>query len=660
MTGIISSPVRFISAKAYQLFLIIYCIGGLAAIYFSVTRGLNRAHIGFAFIAGSAVCMLLVHTYRARSDWSEKPNGPVFKATIVIWLLVFAYSIFLLLDSFASYYLSLPYFLALTLLALIIAYQILSTNNLTGIHVFAIFVEIAVLALVLSGSFIYLFPAPIGNDAAFHVDYLTSIVNTGNMNSYPYVDQYANFPVYQLTFSGLLLLPEINLPAAELILALVQVLAVLFIFITCEKIFNVRIGLLASLLTAMSSQLIIPRYSFYPSNYAIIYFMLFLFVLLMLRTKKLNTFPVILTVLLAVNLMHPLASVLVTFTVILCYVFSKPFKLKLIDVRYVILSLLLMLTQFVRPIPHSDSLASKLSLYVSNIVSGSNSVTQATMSQLYSWSDVLLYDMGFTLLIMFGVAGALLIIKWNLNKKKDLSETHKEKMVFLSAVTLVITPVPYVLAMISPNMLPDRWFVYITVFLSVFAAVAIYLFAQRSRKVKILMLAVVPVIIFFFITSPISNPNTHIYLTEMSTRPTLTLSESVAANFFKDNVNLTSIFANSLYAGRVDYSIFLAEHYIDPRKNNDGKVMVIRNYDMENGFTIPLYGSGGKLLEIIKPTDTFSRFINSSDRFYDNGDTRAVLNSGWNDYLRAQLQTNASDTTGGENHGNGLHGTPLY
>jgi hypothetical protein len=318
----------------------------------------------------------------------------------------------LLLDSLPYYYLSLEYFISISLLSLIIAFQILATNKLSNIKVLTIIAEIVLLALFLSISFIYLFPAPIGNDAIFHANYISSIVSSGNLYSYPYIDQYANFPVYPLTYAGLLSLSNVSLQTAQSVIALVQILAVLFIMLICIKVMNVKIALLSTLLITLSSQVIIPRYSLFPSSTAIVFYMLLLFLIVYFGIKKRNIWPVMIIVLLVINLMHIVVTIILAFTLIFTYILSKLFKFTLMDLRYILLSALLMLFQFIRPIPHSDSFASKLSLYISNIMEGSSNVSQATMSQLYSWYEVMLYDLGFMLLIIFGVCGALLLLKW--------------------------------------------------------------------------------------------------------------------------------------------------------------------------------------------------------------------------------------------------------
>jgi hypothetical protein len=461
--------------------------------------------------------------------------------------------------------------------------------------------------------------------------------------SYPYVDQYANYPVYHLTFAGLILLSDVNLQTAQSVMALVQVLAVLFVFLACSRVMNVKIALLSALLISLSSQAVIPRYSLFPSNAAMAFYMLFLFVLVCFGIKKRNIWAVMVIAILVTNLMHVIAAIVLTFTLIFCYVISKILKLRLMDIRYVLLSAIMMLIQFIRPIPHAESFADKLAIYVSDIIGGTSDVSEASLSYLFSWYETVLYDLWFVLLMILGICGALMFLK--IGKDASILGTgkNKNKGVFLSSITLAMTPIPYVVAMISPNMLPDRWFVYISIFLGVFSAATIYIFARQSRPLKLLVLAVIPLIVFLASTSPISNPNNHTLLEDMSSTPAVTLSQLNAAHFFKEYVSLDSLWANSLYAVDIDFSLGKKFQYLDPRKACSG-IMAIRGYDMEHGFTIPKFGEDGKLLEIIKPTPPFVKYVDNASRFYDNGDVKGILGTGSNAYNPGNDQHLANST----------------
>jgi len=328
--------------------------------------------------------------------------------------------------------------------------------------------------------------------------------------------------------------------------------------------------------------------------------------------------------LLVINLMHPILAFIVAFTLIILYGLARIIRsMGIIDVRYVIVSIFLMLLQYIRPIPGQESLFSVFVSQITSILNGFGSATQATLSPLYNWGDILLYDLGFALLMAFGICGALLILKMSEKNKFEVNNL-KDRRILFSSVALILVPIPFVLTLIIPNSLPDRWFVFITVFLGFFAAITLYLYARLLNKYAFLVIIVIQSIIFFSITTPISNQNSQIYSEDLSSRFSNTLSEMKAIDFFKNMVNVTTISANSLFLRPINISLFTDEHFLDPTKTAyKDQVLIVRNYDMDKGFTIPLWGEQGLLLKTIYPTKDFIAYTDHVDKFYENGEVRA-------------------------------------
>ena len=128
-------------------------------------------------------------------------------------------------------------------------------------------------------------------------------------------------------------------------------------------------------------------------------------------------------------------------------------------------------------------------------------------------------------------------------------------------------------------------------------------------------------------TTPIGNPNTHLYATQLSYRSALIEPEIKTVDFIH-SLNLKQIQANSKYIYFINSSLFDHHNWIrpdDPATYRSG-VVIIRNYDLEKGFIIPLYGAKGKLMEIIYPDQYFYKSLNSSNKFYENGKVRIYYN----------------------------------
>jgi hypothetical protein len=613
--------------RMYPIFLSIYIVGGIAAIILSLIEGLNRGQIGFAFLAGSVLTIAIAHILKPQdSESTGLPSKYLFKVTITIWLFVFMFSLIPMLDSLRTYYLSLPYFISICVMSLIISYQILASQKLSKLEIFTILAEISLLAIYLSVSFIFLFPSISGgNDAYFHVDYITSIFNTGHLESYGYPTQYLNYPIYHLTMVNIMNLSGVDIKLAQLIMVLFQIFAILFIYLICDKIhFNEKISLLSTLLVTLSSEMIIPRYSLYPSNYSVIYYIFLLFIIFYLSKKNPYKLPITIVTLVVINIMHPILAFIVAFTLIILYVLTRIIRsTNIVDIRYVIASVFLMLLQYIRPIPGQESLFSLFESQITSIFKGFGSVTQATLSPLFNWGDVLLYDLGFTLLMAFGICGALLILRTSEKNKFEVNN-FKDRRALFSSVALILIPIPYVLALINPNSLPNRWFVFTTVFLGFFSAITLYLYSRLLKKYAFLVIIIIQSLIFFSITAPVSNMNSQIYSEDMSYRSSYTLSEMNAVDFFKNTVDTMRISANSVYLRPIDNGLYSYEHFIDPTNiTYKDHVLIVRNYDMDKGFQIPLFGKQGLLMETILPTKDFTAYMDGIDKFYENGEVRA-------------------------------------
>ena len=101
---------------------------------------------------------------------------------------------------------------------------------------------------------------------------------------------------------------------------------------------------------------------------------------------------------------------------------------------------------------------------------------------------------------------------------------------------------------------------------------------------------------------------------------------SVRSALFDSEV-LATDFLSSIYNGTVSNNpkYPLIEGNIldpnDPESFNESMV-VLRNYDLEKGFHLPLFGTKGKLLEVVFPGEKFYKSLEDSNKLYANGEVR--------------------------------------
>jgi hypothetical protein len=258
-----------------------------------------------------------------------------------------------------------------------------------------------------------------------------------------------------------------------------------------------------------------------------------------------------------------------------------------------------------------------------------NSVTQATLSSSYNFKDIALYDAGLTILFCLGIIGSFLILRNKLDEKNLTIEKYR---ISISNVTLIFIPLPYVMAIIYPQSLPARWFPFIETLTGILSGVTIYVLYCNLYKSRLNFLPhiLIVILIFFMITSPVANPNSHIYSESLSNRNSLTQSEIDTANFTNKLVNVSKVHANSEYIQFINRSVLDYDHFVNPAvpETYDRGIILIRKDDIKKGFVIPLFGSKNKLLDIIPPNEEFNISMSNSHKIYENNQVKIYSHIG--------------------------------
>lgn len=612
----------------FHIFILIYIISGIASVYLSYVHKLNREHIGIIFIIGSILSFYVSRNFPPISEnYQNIKSSYFFKISLIIWISLAILSIIIFSKYRQNYYLPLIYFLAISLMATIISMQILIPKNLSKFVVIIIFIEIIILSTILNASFIFLFSSPYGNDSLIHIGYISSILNTGNIESYGHAGQYHEYPLYHILFAETIMLSNIDNNMALLVFGLIQVIILLFVLIMSQRLFNIKAGLLSVLMISLATYLLIPKYTHFTGSFAIIFFMIFLYFLLFRSDPIFSISVSNLIIFIGLNFIHPLIPIIIIFTIFIVVFGKKIFKLSDIKMKnsFIFLNIILMLFQWARTT--KGGISEMINESIRSIFEG-RSVTQATLSQFYSRIDIILYELGYIILVLLGIVGALAYLKTFATKQKLVST--QEKGILLSIITLTFVPLPYFLALIFPNNLPARWFPYIEVLVGIFAGGILTAYYKDLSKYKFMIFIIMSILIFFLITSPIANPNSQLYSKDLSTRSGLTISEEEGITFAKINYGNDSVRGNS------KYTYFFYEFYpndtkriIDPRDNktfSDGLLM-IRDYDMNKGFTIPLWGKKGLLYDIVYPTPQFLNDLGAKKKIYDSQSVNMYLNA---------------------------------
>jgi len=605
---------------------------------FSLFNGFNREHIALAFIFGSGISLfvwrdrILSYGGSKKKLVSQRRYARLFHRAAICAILALAILFLsLFLHARDEYYIPLAGFLVVSLISFVISTQIIASESLSKSAQYLILVEILLLSAMLSAAFLFLFPGPYGNDAHYHVGFIQNIVSSGSIEGYS--GFYENYPIYHLLFTAISFSSATDLKTAQFALAFVQVASLLFVFLICKKLLNERVALASTLIVSLSANVLQPRYYFFPASFAMVFFLIVIFLAWRDNVKGASYSLLLFVAIIATIFVHPFAPVILLTVLGLRYAL-----LKLIrhnpggrSIHMILFTLFVTLFWWAKPTSTGYDIVSQIvsSLRAAFSTLAEIEIERATLSSMYEWADVALYELGFTILLVTAVVGGLCYLKSVCCKHAvERASMRRHKLVVLFATTLIVIPIPYVLALLYPLSLPARWFPFVEILACMPAGYFVVFVLGRLPELlrNPLRLAIMTLLIFFMITSPIANPNAQLYSQDISGRAALTLSESYAAEFFGAKAS-DDIHANSRYLQYINPDFLNYQHYVrpdDPSTYSDGLV-VVRNYDLEEGFFIP-FPSSGDFIEIIPPEKSFYVFLESSSKVYENGDVRAYFN----------------------------------
>lgn len=622
--------------SVYYLLVFAYLIGGIVAVSLSSLYNFNKEHIGLVFLFGAIVPYLGVKYNDLFLTNNAKKSRSHFLShfniiTFIMWQFLILCSVVLFINSKQKYYLPWEYFLLISLAVLIILIQILFSEQLSKSEIYLILFEIFTLSSAVSASVLFLFPSFYGNDASYHVGFIQNILNIGYVGDY--LGVYQTYPIYHLLSVAISLISGLNdLKIVQFLLTIIQVLFFIFVYMVTKKLFNYKVALISTLSISFATHLLQPRYMYFPNSFSTVFFIFILYLFFYSEGKNAKVSLILVIIYFVTLFSHPLTPAIILTLFIAIFSVSKFSELKNIHVNLTLILLMMVsiLKKWMTTISGRQDVFNQILISVKNAleVDDLTSVGSVTLSSMYSFLDIILSDLGYTILILLGIIGAFYTLR--IEHVHGVSE-NKDKVLSLSTLTLLFIPIPYILTLVYPQSLPDRWFPFTEVFASMFAGVSILVFYQRLSKYKLHYIAVLIMVIaiFFMITTPVSNPNSMLYATNLSGRSALTSSE-ICASEFLNPINLNQIHGNSNFMVIAFNKAFIDrnDNFInpnDPDTYNKGFV-VVRNYDLKKGYFIHLFGANNKLLEIILPNEEFKLHLSNINKIYSNNEVGIYRN----------------------------------
>lgn len=609
-------------------FLFSYILIGLGEIGLSYMLGMNREVLGAAFLVPPLLSLVLWRRGSVADDGPPGMSPLSMKASISVWLVLCTAAVVAARVETADYHLPLLFFLLIGAVATTIALQILLSASTSSSQHIVLF-EIICTALLLTLSFQYLFPGPIGNDSTYHLGLIDQILDSGYIGYYP--GQYTTYPIYHIFLSEIEMLTGASDKLAFAIMSLSIIPFLLAVFKIADRLFDRRVALLATMLAAFAPHIVQAWFMYYPNCFSIVFFIICLSLCFHDGNSK-AVKGLIALVFLVMVLTHPLTPAIMVFYLLLLLLASKfVVKVKMNITGWMIgLMIAVTMVQWMSSESSGGSLFDTLITSLRGVLEGDfrESVSGTTTTSLYSPMDVLLYDMGLMLLLAIGILGAM-VLQWRIAQGPLHHQPRElQRSLVVAILALCVVPVPYALAAVYPGSQPDRWFPFTEAVVCMVAGYCIMTIMGKGRRRgrAVIAAGATFLLVFFMISTPVANVNNDIYSGNMTTRDALTAAEESGRLFIIDN-GVQDLHASGNYMQFInrtlinikDYYDYTYQRYLvnpkDPETYTNGSV-ALRPYDLTKGFSIALYGSGGKLIETNFPNPAFNNTISSKGHIY--------------------------------------------
>lgn len=604
---------------------------GVFEIVVSILLKLNQEFLGFGI---SIPCILYLYSLKRGSDspnncFSDFPLSKFLRNfSFIVFLLSFNFCVFQL--EFCVFQRPLIYFITVTLAASTITFQILKLEKK---YYMWILLEIILISVSLRSGVYFLFSGIYGFDTVHYINLIQDISLTAHIPSdyYNYYNKFFLMPLSVSIFNQVL---GPNIKYSYFIIGLFEALSTLYMFFITKKLFNLRSGLLATLLLSISNQHICYGSWIIAMSLGMVLFI----IMLMLVTESIITRSQLSKSLIVLfsflTLFTHAISITATFILVTSmffgtYLFKRiqnylcdsgkiycnrdlelDKKAYIVDFSTIIFVLISTVAYWMYSYScNSTSFLSQVALSIKGTLEFSalgevNSVT--TVSEI-SKVSLFLNNTGYITLLIFAILGILISLSfYNIDSKKFA-------LSFSILLFMIAIYIPSVFGFSA--LLPGRWFPYLYILLILFFPIGLFsfcsLFKSKFLKITVLLL-IIAFTTFFMITSPIANPDNNLYSSEFRDN---------VGNF--DSYTVMDNFVNKIPEPISKSGTFLIQNItestpLDPEEPNTylDHALIIRNRDMNKGFYIPYTHPGFGDYNL--PTDSFRDKLVSRNLIYNN------------------------------------------
>jgi hypothetical protein len=546
---------RLIKSYFRNLDLICAIIGfaiGSTVTILSVTGLINQLIIGLTIILISSLYVLIRPRLKSQSYVSTLPvsSHSIRLLNIAFWLLLSAAFI---MWYFNIYHRPISYFIILSILSVVIALEIFSSNN--SRRFISAFIKITILSLVIRGGIFFNYPSIMGYDAYAHTDIANLIMHTGSVPPIEISGKYLYSPILHTFIANVGILCQIPVKyAVFLSIGVGSVICTLFIFLIGKYIAGPKVGMFASLLANITNDLIVPGITnITPGSLVLCYLLVMLYLVLASNIRPMIRDSLLIFFALLLVITHQL-STFVVFLIMLALFISQVLRShfqstpvpRVPSTTYLALFGIAIISYWIiMELPNGTTFFEFVAKpFIGTLVGGGQYGSDLLIvghDYGRDFLDLLIHQASYLILPFFAIGGLLLWI--SPGSKNGFS------IAFIAAALLILV---YGVPLLGiRNLLTSRWMPMLCIFLSILAAVFIWRLINLSPRKSVKMCAVVLIVFvfaFLMITTPAINKDNPLVGEDTTVRNQFTYSE--------------------LQAVRTIGSVYAGDTYVDPTFQN--------------------------------------------------------------------------------------------
>lgn len=523
---------------------IVAIIGACIFLLASLIVFKTNFQLGFAPFSALIACILYLiqSTFKNINDdfgFSTRVANSCNIYILLIYLLLFAAGLILIL-SYSQYQRPLLYFIILSISGGLISFCALYFS-LNQFQRYLILFAIFIISIHLYIAPQLLYTDLIGIDPWKHESFVTSSIQSSH-----FVEgfAYSRMPGMHSLIAVASLIFNANYKTATLIsVSFSQSINLVFIYLLAKNILNESIGVLATLLFAVSPNKISLGFWVHPTTFSLIIAMSLLYLVFIGGNKPNvpnNVLKLVLGILLiATHMQIALGMAFVLFTVYIStplYAMLFKYKNSILNFQFVVLFIIIMLSWWMYVSNHFNIFVNLFHM-VSDF--DSSSVASTTVYAKSSTNLEYVIDMSpYLIYYCLSIVGML----FSISKKSNISYFA------LSLSGLTIISIPFVLILTSlGGLLGERWIYFSQMLMTIPAAVGVCLIfhLRKLHVIKPVLVVFISLFIFVSIINPSANVD-NIFNRDSFVCPAHTDSE-LAASSTLGKVTSNEVFTDAVY-----------------------------------------------------------------------------------------------------------------